>query len=288
LKSSILRNREIAGRTFHKLRAEESPYWGPNDEQQNDTLDICYHMIQLLQDNRLNYAPIDSSVKKVLDLGTGTGIWAIDFADQHPDAEVTGLDLSPIQPSWVPPNCKFVIDDMTIPASLGAENSVDFMHLRVISGCVGDWPAFYESIYKAMKPGGWIQQTEISIMCESDDGTVKEGHVMREWSHKLLELGEQRGRTFNVADRIVGWIKGAGFEAMEHKVFKAPIGKWPKDPKLKEVGLCNYFFCYEACEGWALLLLTHVAGWSLEESQAYIAQFRKALNDQGNHAYYRM
>lgn len=27
-----------------------------------------------------------------------------DFADEFPDAEVIGTDVSPIQPSWVPPN----------------------------------------------------------------------------------------------------------------------------------------------------------------------------------------
>jgi ubiquinone/menaquinone biosynthesis C-methylase UbiE len=27
-------------------------------------------------------------VNHVLDLGTGTGIWAMDFADEHPEAEV--------------------------------------------------------------------------------------------------------------------------------------------------------------------------------------------------------
>lgn len=30
----------------------------------------------------------DFRVKRVLDVGTGTGLWAIDFADEHPDAEV--------------------------------------------------------------------------------------------------------------------------------------------------------------------------------------------------------
>jgi hypothetical protein len=26
--------------------------------------------------------------------------------DRYPSAEITGLDLSPIQPTWVPPNVK--------------------------------------------------------------------------------------------------------------------------------------------------------------------------------------
>lgn len=29
-----------------------------------------------------------------------------------PSATVTGIDLSPIQPTWVPPNVKFLVDDI--------------------------------------------------------------------------------------------------------------------------------------------------------------------------------
>ncbi|KAL1963768.1 hypothetical protein VTN77DRAFT_7834 [Rasamsonia byssochlamydoides] len=48
---------------------------------------------------------------RILSLGTGTGIWAIQFANEYPSAQVIGTDLSPIQPPWVPPNCVFEIDD---------------------------------------------------------------------------------------------------------------------------------------------------------------------------------
>lgn len=58
-------------------------------------------MIILMLDNRLGMAPPNNpgaNVKRVLDVGTGTGIWAIDYADEHPDTQVVGVDLSPIQP----------------------------------------------------------------------------------------------------------------------------------------------------------------------------------------------
>jgi hypothetical protein len=29
-----------------------------------------------------------------------------DFADEFPDCKVIGTDVSPIQPSWIPPNLK--------------------------------------------------------------------------------------------------------------------------------------------------------------------------------------
>jgi hypothetical protein len=51
----------------------------------------------------------------ILVVGTGTEIWAIDFADEHPEAHVIGIDLSPIQPLSVPPNVTFEIDDLKEP-----------------------------------------------------------------------------------------------------------------------------------------------------------------------------
>lgn len=48
----------------------------------------------------------------MLDLGTGTGIWAIDVADEFPNTEVVANDLSPIQPPNVPVNVRFEVDDV--------------------------------------------------------------------------------------------------------------------------------------------------------------------------------
>lgn len=46
----------------------------------------------LIMNGKLVKAPIENP-RRVLDLGTGTGIWATDFASEHPEAEVIGLDL---------------------------------------------------------------------------------------------------------------------------------------------------------------------------------------------------
>lgn len=42
--------------------------------------------------NRLALAPVISPAH-VLDIGTGTGIWAIEFAEQNPESLVVGTDL---------------------------------------------------------------------------------------------------------------------------------------------------------------------------------------------------
>jgi hypothetical protein len=63
------------GRRYHAFR--EGQYNFPNDETEQDREDIKHAMmVKLCQ--VLHFAPIGTSPQRVLDMGTGTGIWAID------------------------------------------------------------------------------------------------------------------------------------------------------------------------------------------------------------------
>jgi cyclopropane fatty-acyl-phospholipid synthase-like methyltransferase len=60
---------------------------------------MVHHLFTLMLGGKLHLAPIENP-HRILDVGTGTGIWALDIAEQYPEAEVLGTDLSPIQPGW--------------------------------------------------------------------------------------------------------------------------------------------------------------------------------------------
>jgi len=91
----------------------------PNDELETDRMDNQYEILKILLDGRHYLAPLsrENPPRKILDVATGTGRWAIEMADEFPEAQIIGTDLSPIQPQMVPPNLRFYIDDgsVTIP-----------------------------------------------------------------------------------------------------------------------------------------------------------------------------
>ena len=84
------------------------------------------------------------------------------------------------------------------------------------------------------------------------------------------------------------WAKDAGFVNVEHKVFKLPIGPWPMDPKLKEIGLFNLAQLLAGLEGISLRLVVGVLGRSNESLQALLTGVRKELKDSRIHMMYNL
>lgn len=120
----------------------------PNDEIEQDRLDLYHHIFLMLLGGRLYTAPLDKlALHRILDVATGTGIWAVDIADRHPEAEVVGNDINPIQPSWVPPNVKFEVDDVEDVWTYRNEY-FDYIHMRSLCGSIADWKRLLKDAYR--------------------------------------------------------------------------------------------------------------------------------------------
>lgn len=60
-------------------------YIYPNDEQELDRLDMQHHMFKMVIDGQLFLAPLQQP-KRILDIGTGSGIWPIEMGMNYPSA----------------------------------------------------------------------------------------------------------------------------------------------------------------------------------------------------------
>ncbi|KAH9830395.1 S-adenosyl-L-methionine-dependent methyltransferase [Teratosphaeria destructans] len=273
------------GRRYHAYK--EGKYYAPNDEQEMDREDMKHHWATMILGGKYHLAPIGDHPTRMLDLGTGTGIWCIDIGDLYPSATVIGTDLSKIQPSWVPPNVSFEIDDWDDEWTYGS-NRFDLIHTRFNGIAIMDYPGLLAKAYDALKPGGYIEFVDHNVPPVSDDGTLAPDSSIVKFYNLLIDAGKKAGRDLNASTHWENEARDAGFVNVTDRIVKAPIGTWPKNARLKQTGWFVAETLREGLPAFGLKFLTKELKWTLDEANVLFAHVRSELNNNKIHSYLEM
>ncbi|KAF6815903.1 methyltransferase domain-containing protein [Colletotrichum plurivorum] len=285
IRSSLLRNREENGRTYHRYK--DGQYNLPNDERENDRLDLQHQLYLLTLDDRLGIAPPaqeDAKVGRVLDIGTGTGIWAIHYGDDHPEADIIGVDLSPSQPQNVPPNIRFEIDD--VEEEWNYSQGFEYIHSRFMTSSISDWKKFLQQCYANLEPGGYVELQEGDLFPLSDDGTLTRDHALNKWCRLLLEASEKFGRPYMEVPKLKELMVEVGFTDVSMSLYKWPSNAWPKETKYKELGIWNGENMAAGLEAFSMAPFTRAHGWTKAEVDVFLVDVRKDMKNRAIHAYW--
>ncbi|KAI9679520.1 MAG: hypothetical protein M1817_005542 [Caeruleum heppii] len=282
IKSSVTNYKFEHGRRYHAY--QEGKYVVPNDEQEQDRLDLQYHALRLSYDNKSFFAPIGDAPQAILDIGTGTGIWAIDVADEYPSAVVTGTDLSPIQPRWVPPNVKFEVDDVEQEWTYN-DDHFDLIHTRIMNGSIRNWPVLFQRI--KCKPGGWVECQELDVDARTDDGSLPKDSYIKKWCENQQAAAKIAGVTLRISgDILKEQMMQAGFTNIVIRNFRLPIGPWAAEEQKREIGAAQLVAMLEGIQGLTLALWTRFLGWSDQEVEVCLAHVRNEFKSKKVHSYW--
>ncbi|PHH77732.1 hypothetical protein CDD80_246 [Ophiocordyceps camponoti-rufipedis] len=158
---------------YHAYHA--GTYAFPNDEAEQYSDDVKHGLTVDLCDGRLFLAPCDDMFERgaqVLDL----------VADLYPNSRFHGMDLSPIQPVWVPENVEFFVDDV--------EDEEGWAHL---------------------KPGGYVEVQEFQYQAGCDDTSCNRPYALRDFLTYLEGGLSALGSDLNAARELEAELAAAGF-----------------------------------------------------------------------------
>ncbi|KAH8898290.1 S-adenosyl-L-methionine-dependent methyltransferase [Thozetella sp. PMI_491] len=277
--SSVFHFVQEFGRTYHSYK--EGKYYLPNDEQEQNRLDLQHELARRLLGGELYLAPI-SQPHRVLDIGTGTGIWAIEFAEKHPEADVLGNDLSPIQPEYVPPNCRFEVDD--IDDEWVFSHPFDYIHGRYIISFVSDHQRLFRNMYDNLKPGGYVEIMETLMIMEAVDDSLN-GHVLHRWNKLMVEGVRKTGKDPLCQVNTKTWMEEAGFVNIHERKIAVPANPWARGEEQKIRGALMMSNLLEVASGITMKILVGVHKWTKEEVEVFLVDVRKGLQDRKLHAY---
>ncbi|CRK44216.1 hypothetical protein BN1723_000902 [Verticillium longisporum] len=213
-------------------------YLLPIDSDEKNRLDFFHAIVRLARGGKLFGMHLPPH-PRVLDLGTGTGIWAIDVSDQlwegsHEHAIVDGLDLSPIQPREVPLSVSFTRTNIEGPWPLPP--GYDLIHVQMLLGSICDWKGIYERSFSYLRPGGYLEHVEIGWKFFSDDGTLQPSSSLAIWSEELHRAMRRAGTPLDVDEETQSKLRITGFVDVTESVINLPINTWSDQPNEKKLG----------------------------------------------------
>lgn len=172
------------------------PYWlGRASDEQKRLLK--QHAIWTRSIGYLLHPSIASSLPpnaQIADIGTGTGIWPLEMAQQHPTYTIHGFDISSEQflpQASLPANVTLGYGDFLAPMPEELQGRFDLVNVRLIIislGPVEVWKRVLANIMTLLKPGGAVCWTEGNFLVARGFRGIREGSTA---GHHLTSAQEQ-------------------------------------------------------------------------------------------------
>jgi ubiquinone/menaquinone biosynthesis C-methylase UbiE len=210
-----------------RRRLAAVPYLLPFDEREIHRLDFQHYLLRHALQGNFS-APITENPRgypaSVLDVGCGTGRWGIEMAQQFPDANVIGVDLSPLLDEEAalerqPPNFSFVPANV-LQGLPFADATFEYVFQRLLFLAIPAllWPGVARELVRVAQMGGWVELVE---------GSVTEGGgpalaTLAEWA---VTLSSQRGIDLSLGTLIGPFLKEAGLQHVTVRRVDVPIGR---------------------------------------------------------------
>ncbi|EGE06322.1 hypothetical protein TEQG_05325 [Trichophyton equinum CBS 127.97] len=273
------------GREYQKYALDNQIYFAPIDDEEIERLELEQQLFSKVFDDRIIFPPVQQ-LDKVLDCGYGSGTWAVEIAEQYPDCEVTGIDISPhMKPDDTPDNLWLQVDDLNCTFTFRS-NQFDLVHSRLVASGLDKerWPRYLRDISRCLKRGGWAQMIEVYFNVQSDNGALTESHCLRKWSTSYIAALEGV-KDLRSGMKLAGLMASAGLVDIESKMIPLPLSGWSTDPRMKAIGEANRKNVHLFLESLGLYPFMHQLDMSEVEFQELLTGARQEADDPSLKAY---
>ncbi|KAK3896887.1 S-adenosyl-L-methionine-dependent methyltransferase [Staphylotrichum tortipilum] len=274
------------GRWYGKFKEGQYPF--PVDEPELERLDVLHKVYLVARRGALHSSPLPNDHPRVLDLGCGTGIWGIEVADKYPLGVHMGVDLTSVQPEYIPLKMKFLQWDIEDAWEDDREPSTwDLIHLRALNGSIRDWPKLYAQIFRRLQPeSGYIEQVEIDYTPRCEDGSLPpDGHMAR-WAREVFQATDRIQRPLRLDSNLTKQqLAAAGFVDVKEEIIQLPVNGWPRDPHGRDLGRWFNLGLRLSLEPLMLAPLNRTCGRTSEDVRDLAQKARDEVYSNNVHAY---
>jgi hypothetical protein len=140
-----------------------------------------------------------------------------------------------------------------------------------------------------LKPGGYFEAQELSVIPESDDGSLSPStpYAVRDYLNYIAAGMRALGSEVHAILPLPEAMAAAGFEDVRHTTHKCPLGVWPRDKRLRICGLFLRTVIMDGLRGLSRRPLMAL-GWTELQIEMFLVEVRRALMEADVHVYFML
>ncbi|ODA83162.1 hypothetical protein RJ55_01672 [Drechmeria coniospora] len=270
--------------------------------------------------------PTTTNGFRILDIGAGNGLWAVQVARRYPSASVLGIDVSPaLFPSSVPSNCSFDVLDASNPDSWSPDRTFDFIHMRnLIGGGIHSFQSLLALAFAHLRPGGQVEFTEVRPRFfsvaevqpqprqpregdgeggdeadkEADEeadaggdakgaGEGKMGAAYEEYIRAWTDVATELHLEFDPTPNVCGWLAELGAQVVSERSDWLPVRPWGGDAIQRRKGELVQEMLTTGLEHWSIMMFGK-AGWAEADTRALLERVRCDVKNPGVRSYVKI
>ncbi|CAG8647555.1 20289_t:CDS:2 [Gigaspora margarita] len=236
----------FGGRKFHDLNKDiKYPY--PIDDEETDRLHLQHFWTRYIWQSNFS-APIESLLTHheptILDIGCGAASWSFEMCTNYPNANIVGLDITIQQATQIKPSNFTFVKANVLDGLPFDDNTFDYVFQRYMFGGYPQekWPFVISEILRVLKPGGYVELLEPSMM--SDIGPATQRIV----NGQIAAMGH-RGTDPDTSKKLKGYLEKQGMvENIIEEVKACYHGERATSPGISKAAVNNtvgIFVCWK-------------------------------------------
>lgn len=252
-------------------------------EQQRMVLQHEKHKLIL---GKCYLAPVGPAPQRIMDLATGTGLWAIDVADQTPSAQIVAVDIAPIAPMLIPPNLGFEIDD--IERTWSWPNDIfDLIYIREPMYCIRDWNKLLSQIYSRLIPGGWFEIACTYMRPIARGGRPAAPSDFTRMCDSLIQASEAFGTSSSFPPELTRLLHNNGFVNIAENIFETPTAPYGPTEREQRIGLLEMLNLDLGTPSIGLRVMERGFGWPAAQTEMHMQCFKKGARSLRKEDYFQ-
>jgi hypothetical protein len=152
--------------------------------------------------------------------------------------------------------------------------------------CFKDISTVFTSAFHALAPGGHFEMQDGCMPFRSADGTL-DNTTLLDWCHKTLEGSARVGRRWADPRNYKTIMEQIGFVDVVETRLKWPLNTWPRDRKLKELGMWVREDMMEILPAVKKVFIAGL-GWSVDDADAFVESAKVDLMNRNIHGWVDM